>query len=461
MKDPVSASFFSAPPPEALPLFTGFSLSHFGGVREPIDVPLVAHDGMPLITFLQGPTASGKSTAVRALQTMLALLRTAQFRAYPSGGSARLNVQHQVPSDVPFPACLSERATHPSVFKLTMDGGGGFRWQVAQGQWSVSTHGIDQARLDDLTRAMQEGKGPTVLDLLHRRPTGLVATLLEDFYALDASRDLSKRRSWRHIQHMVSHLGSLRGTSLQLSHDGKPELLVEKHDQFLVPFGQLAWGEQRLLSLLLVISISSASVLALDEHGLDRGQRLVLRAALEAAVRAGQFRQVLIESQEPVDEEKAHVVVFDRRPEGMISARVRPVDYRNLAMLDALEGQEVKAQWVNERGFTVLPESMRDDLGCRGGGEVWFLKGNDGRWGAYTGAEVDTWWNGKTPAEQAPTVPASPPPSRPAVMPPAPPAPSTNEAPDVGEGLSPTSKPAPSTASISPPSPDADTFREE
>jgi hypothetical protein len=217
--------------------------------------------------------------------------------------------------------------------------------------------------------------------------------LAEQLFAVSTDLDPAVRERWRAFGETLQRFPQFKGKVIQIQRlppDLRPELVVEEPRRTVLRLDELSSGEQQLLAMYASVVLAAAPLVVIEEPELsldDKNQR-TFRALLEGLVEAGQVDQILLESHVAAFDEE-HVLRFSRSESGSTKVeRRRSATPEESEIRERAKEQGAEKSWVTRDGYTQLPDPMRGDLGVMSGANVWFLK-DEGRWGAWTAAELD------------------------------------------------------------------------
>ncbi|MFP2897796.1 AAA family ATPase [Corallococcus sp. 4LFB] len=156
-----------------------------------------------------------------------------------------------------------------------------------------------------------------------------------------------------------------------------PELTFEERGKSVLSLKELSSGEQQLVRLCAVTTLSAGAILAIQEPelSLDVSNQNLLREILRSQVHEGLQDQIIIESHVPTFDGPS-VVQFSRTPSGQTQVTRAPsTNASHRALAQEAKAMGAEERWVTRDGYTRIPELMRQDLQLTGGGQLWFLKG--------------------------------------------------------------------------------------
>lgn len=222
--------------------------------------------------------------------------------------------------------------------------------------------------------------------------SSLDASIAEELFKLRTSFNPRDRDRWRSFTEQLQKFSTLRGKEVSVDRlvgGSLPELTFEERGKSVLSLKELSSGEQQLVRLCAVTTLSAGAILGIQEPelSLDISNQNLLMEILRSQVHDGLQDQIILESHVPTFDGPS-VIHFSRTSSGQTQVTRAPStneSHRSLAQEAKAKGAEER--WVTRDGYTRIPELMRKDLQLTGGGQLWFLKGSKA-WEAWREEEL-------------------------------------------------------------------------
>lgn len=315
----------------------------------------------------------GRGDAQQSIQLDFADGRSFRMVFTPAGKSVYLRLESVGPDAQAVPV-VDESSRHRSDQLAILQNA----LVAPRGPDSVPLFHMDARRRED-TSAVDEAPGSPLSPML-------LARLLE----LSTSLDPAETERWRAFMALARKLDTLRGRDAYIVRtEAGADLRFEIRGKQILRYTELSSGEQQVLAICAAMITSRAAIIAIEEPEscLHPYNQELVQVILREQVRSGLVDQIILESHVPTFD-GPEVLRFSRSAEGA-SMVTRQPSAANDELRKEARAAGAEEQWVTHEGYTRLPTEMLDELDLRGGGYLWFLRGSERRWEAWTAGELD------------------------------------------------------------------------
>ncbi len=222
--------------------------------------------------------------------------------------------------------------------------------------------------------------------------SSLDVTIAEELFKLRTSFNPRDRDRWRSFTEQLQRFSTLRGKEVSVDRlvgGALPELTFEERGKSVLSLKELSSGEQQLVRLCAVTTLSAGAILGIQEPelSLDISNQNLLMEILRSQVQEGLQDQIILESHVPTFDGPS-VIQFSRTSSGQTQVTRAPsINESQRALAQEAQAKGAEERWVTRDGYTQIPEIMRQDLQLTGGGQLWFLKGKRA-WEAWREEEL-------------------------------------------------------------------------
>lgn len=219
------------------------------------------------------------------------------------------------------------------------------------------------------------------------RELPLLAVLASKLYDSQSATAARERRLFERFQEAMGPfepvLGPGRWGTRYDRRAERAEIFYEESSGVRVPLAMLGSGVQQIVSLLVVLLVTNARVLAVEEPELNLRfeNQLRLREILERLSASGSPRmQLLLSSHSPAFEVEPCFYALRRTPDGPQVERRPREQARQFLMPEVAVppgGSGAPVCYVSTDGLVQVPPEVREVLGLMGGGGVVFVREKD------------------------------------------------------------------------------------
>lgn len=377
-----------------------FRVQGFKNLTEPLVM-----DNLRAYNVIHGVNNIGKSNLLEAMSLLMQPSKTLSKDATPLTGDSKLEIEAWVPGLFPAPSTQEIAAAGLSL----NDTESSLLWQNGrfraltdkQSGNSFITLGSSLGENNPLNQLRANRRGPMQDEIFLLIPVarGLAekiqaqanreTTLALEMYDAQQSEDIANVKRWRAFVEAMKDFQDITGPGEFVATfqrgSNQAQLMFEMKDA-RVPFRLLGSGMQQIVTLLGMILMSNASIIAIEEPELN------LRWALQTRL-AQTLRNLLVNPDAGIDQLflTTHSPAFSDTPDFWLmrkgaSAPIierRPSTDLALVLQDDLQPapelphNEIKAV-LTPNGVVQVPEFVRELLQLQHGGAVIFRKARDG-----------------------------------------------------------------------------------
>jgi len=373
-----------------------FRVQGFKNLTEPLVM-----DNLRGYNVIHGVNNIGKSNLLEAMSLLMQPSKTLSNDAKPLTGNSKIEIDAEVPGlleSISTPLSEEEILTHGKVVSVLSWSYGKRRigWMDIRGTY---VSGPFEASIYNLLGANRRGPMqderflliPVSRSLSEKIPTqkSRETTLALEMYDAQQSEDIANVKRWRAFVEAMKDFQDITGpgefvATFQRA-SSEAQLMFEMQDA-RIPFRLLGSGIQQIVTLLGMILMSNASIIAIEEPELNLRWALQTRLAqtlrnLLANPDAG-IDQLFLTTHSPAFSDTPDFWLMRKGAAGPVIER-RPSSDLALVLQDSLQAppvlphNEIKA-WLTPQGVVQVPAFVLAQLQLEHGGAVIFRTMQDG-----------------------------------------------------------------------------------